>query len=81
VPKKKLAARDPELNRKGGWHRPYFASEAVVEWALFTEVHSDDPSERLTRGYLDPPEAHEHKLTKRKTQLDFVSHGLNWTSE
>jgi hypothetical protein len=32
-------------------------------------------------GYLDPPEAHERKLTKRKTQLGFVSHGLNWTSE
>jgi hypothetical protein len=77
----KLADRGPKLNRQRGWHRKYFASEAAVEWALLTEVHCDDLSGRLTRGYLDLLEAHEHKLTKRKTQVGFVSHGLNWTSE
>jgi hypothetical protein len=62
VPKKKLAARGPELNRKGGRHRPLFASGAVVEWALLSETH-------------------EYKMTEIKTQLGFVSHGLNCTSE
>jgi hypothetical protein len=60
--KKKLAARGPELSRKGGWHRPLFASGAVVEWALLSETH-------------------EYKMIEIKTQLGFVSHRLNCTSE